>query len=485
MTRKGLSTGEAVAAASRCPVTGLPVQSPDRWRYGSPGGTYSFAVELIAGEIILFRTVGYITADDARAAVNLYREIAAETGLEERPFVIMDDYSQIKGAQSAARRIYIDYFQQRPNLLAAILFNVPPLFRFGYRLAKRLHIDGGIGVHVMADYASAVTLARKILDDSRAGREPHPTEDRVALEHSGRPPVPGDSPEPRPARPDLQEYVDDLLMFISGINWESGGVRDYTVDIDPDHPFRPVYDALAFIKSDLDGLFEERNRAEAEVNAYQERLRRLAGELVSAEERQSRRIALALHDIIGQPLAAAGLNLEALRRRMVTKGFEDELEEVRAILGQTISAAGILTTELSPPIVYELGLWMGIDWLADRFNDQHGLAVDTKLAAAAEPEDQDMKILLFRAVQELLTNVTRHSAATRVLITAKCDGHQVCITVTDNGKGFNLADPAGQGPGIGLFGIRERLEPLGGKIDIENAKPSGARVRLTAPLKRE
>jgi PAS domain S-box-containing protein len=225
--------------------------------------------------------------------------------------------------------------------------------------------------------------------------------------------------------------------------------------------------------------------AQAEINAYQERLRALASELSLTEERERRLLAADLHDHIGQILALAQIKLGALRQEVASPESQASVTEVRDYISQAIRYTRSLTYELGLPILYDLGLEAALEWLAEQMNDQHNLAVQVHRDQQAMPLGEGARVLVFRVVRELLTNVVKHARASKVEIAIARDGHCMHIQVVDDGVGFDTADPGsrfGKTSGYGLFSVRERLTSIGGLVKIDSLPGHGTRVSITVPL---
>ena len=207
-------------------------------------------------------------------------------------------------------------------------------------------------------------------------------------------------------------------------------------------------------------------------DSYHGQLRALAAELSLTEERERRAIAADLHDHIGQTLATARIKLDAL-------GGLRGVEEIRTLVDEAIRYTRSLTFELSSPVLYELGLAPALESLAERMREKHGLAVAVEDDGAAKPMDDDVKVVLFKAVRELLMNVVKHSRAGRAEVVLRRVDRAVEIVVEDDGVGF--AAPVERG-GFGLFSIREGLRHCGGELAIRSETGAGTKVLLKAPL---
>ena len=230
----------------------------------------------------------------------------------------------------------------------------------------------------------------------------------------------------------------------------------------------------------------ERKQAESKLLLYQEKLQSLASELSLVEERERRAIATDLHDQIGQTLSVIKMRCFDLRDQLQDTDFIKKIDEIRELVKQTIQDTRSLTFELSPPVLYELGLVPAIDWLAEQFQLKYGLRCSVETDKKAKPLNQDIEIVLFRSVRELLVNIVKHAQADKVKITIRANKKNLRIRVTDDGIGFTpetKADRTYKGQQFGLFNITERIRHLGGRLEVDSQKGKGTMVTLVAPLK--
>lgn len=229
----------------------------------------------------------------------------------------------------------------------------------------------------------------------------------------------------------------------------------------------------------------EQKKAEEKIHSYQKQLRSLASDLSLTEERERRRIATMLHDHIGQTLAIVKIKLGALLGVKTGPTFADDLNEIREHLELAIQYVRSLTFELSPPILYELGLEAALEWLAEQIHEQHGIQYEFENDMEEKPVSEEIRVFLFTAVRELLVNVAKHANASKVKITVRRVNNNMSIHVADNGIGFNASKMnyyLEENKGFGLFSIRERLTHLGGQVEIRSQKGRGTRVILSVPL---
>jgi signal transduction histidine kinase len=204
-----------------------------------------------------------------------------------------------------------------------------------------------------------------------------------------------------------------------------------------------------------------------------------------AEERERRRIAAELHDRIGQTLAISKLNIGTLKELVPDPDLAKRLEEINSLIDQAIRDTRSLTMELSPPILYELGFEAAVEWLSEQTQSRHDIHVQFASDKQEKPLSQDVQVLLFKIVQELFHNIIKHAGARTAKVSLSKAGEKIKIVVEDDGVGFQTDESgswSGQANGFGLFSIRERLDHLGGRFEIESRPGHGTRVIVSAPL---
>ncbi len=255
-----------------------------------------------------------------------------------------------------------------------------------------------------------------------------------------------------------------------------------------DYPFTDADGTEMILEMDLD--VTESRRAQQELNSAHEnlaaratQLRALAGELTLTEQRERRRMAKVLHDHLQQLLVGAKFRVTILGRAgddVVQEGAR----EVEALLDECILASRSLIAELSPPILHEAGLNAGLEWLARWMADKHGLFVELELEEAGKRLSEDVRLLLFESVRELLFNTVKHSHTRSAAVSVRYVDGQIQVVVSDQGAGFDpkTVPPVGaQGAGFGLFSIHERLDLIGGRLEIYSSPGKGSRFVLVAP----
>jgi signal transduction histidine kinase len=221
---------------------------------------------------------------------------------------------------------------------------------------------------------------------------------------------------------------------------------------------------------------------EQDVETRTAQLRRLIFELSMTEDRERRAVALDLHDHLGQLLSVANVKLAALRAGGTASA--NALAELSDLLMQAERVVRSLAFQISPPVLYELGLVPALEWLTEEMKTVYGITVTVHDDGKPKPLDQAIRSILFRAARELLINVSKHAKVG----TARIDVHRsdggVEVTISDAGVGFDpaaLPVPSARG-GFGLPSVRERLAAIGGEFAIQSVPGDGTVARLRAPF---
>jgi len=233
----------------------------------------------------------------------------------------------------------------------------------------------------------------------------------------------------------------------------------------------------------------EHKRTEKELLEHQAKLKSLASQLSLTEERERHRLATDLHDQISQSLVISKIKLDQLSKSSSSDEFNEPLADISNCLGQIIDDTRALTFDLSYPILYELGFEAAVaEWLTDQIQEKHGIRSEFVNDRHQKPLDDDIRVLLFRNVRELLINVIKHAQANKVKVSIRKVKDHIRVSVEDDGVGFDpveVASMATKRAEFGLFSIRERLEQLGGLIEINSKMGRGSKITMTAPLRRE
>jgi signal transduction histidine kinase len=226
----------------------------------------------------------------------------------------------------------------------------------------------------------------------------------------------------------------------------------------------------------------ERKDAEKELHEHQEILRELSAhhELVREEERAH--IAREIHDEMGQALTALKMDLSVLglESGKTAPKTAKEIQELKRRVDDIIQLVRDVATALRPSAL-DLGITSGIEWLVDEFQKRNGIRCEVKVEDGEIDLAEDRSIVLFRILQESLTNISRHAAARSVEIHLRSSATHVRLDVKDDGRGFDV-EAAGKKKTFGLLGIRERVIMLHGTLNISSVPGEGTQVSVSIPL---
>lgn len=226
--------------------------------------------------------------------------------------------------------------------------------------------------------------------------------------------------------------------------------------------------------------------AERKLLAYQRRLKSLASELALIDEKEKHRIAVQMREKSAQTLIVSKAKLEMLSQSTSSEEFRKIVNDVCRLISETARDLESLSLEINSPTLYELGFEKGVACLVEE-------QIDSKSAIKSKFEDDgqvkllsdDVKILLFRSVRELLSNVTEHSHAQNVKVSIRKLRGQIKVRIEDDGVGFSPSEVAqrkGRQQGFGHFSIGARLREFGGHLEIDSNPEQGCIVTMTAPL---
>jgi len=218
------------------------------------------------------------------------------------------------------------------------------------------------------------------------------------------------------------------------------------------------------------------------------RFRGLAKAVWKVQEDERRRLARELHDGLGQTLTALTNQLERVQQKLDGR----EPGDMAARLADSVEMARLALNEIRelsrlirPPVLDDLGLASALSWLARTLEQRAGLHVELSLSGIEERLDPELETLVFRIIQEALTNVLRHAGADRARVAVARSGGLLVLRVSDGGRGFDAQGAlsgSGAATGSGLRGMRDRLELFGGKLEIISAADQGTLVSASIPL---
>lgn len=226
------------------------------------------------------------------------------------------------------------------------------------------------------------------------------------------------------------------------------------------------------------GVYQIRSnrRVFAELSRLSAQRSELARALISSQESTLRHVSRDLHDEFGQVLTAIGSLLDRTRRTLPQESpARKDLEEVREIAQSTLDSVRSMSQVLHPAILEDGGLGSALDWLISTTRERTGLDIRYEKSGDAWPVDADRGIHIYRVLQEALNNVSRHSGVKDVAVRLVFSPEMLALDVEDRGRGFSNG---ATGRGIGLVGMRERAELLGGTVEFRTPPGGGTEVRL-------
>jgi PAS domain S-box-containing protein len=231
----------------------------------------------------------------------------------------------------------------------------------------------------------------------------------------------------------------------------------------------------------------EQRRAEEALRESERRLRFLSSQLLAAQEKERKRISSELHDELGQALTVMKLRMRSAAKRL--RADQDDLRgEFAGMLGyvdEIIENVRRLSRDLSPSILENLGLSAALRWLVEEFSKHHQVTGAVSTIDLGQLFSQEAQILIYRIFQEALTNIAKHAHAGDVHISIEKLGSYVYFQVEDNGIGFDVPEILardGTQRGLGLAAIDERVNMLGGSLEIHSEKGLGTWISFKVPL---
>jgi signal transduction histidine kinase len=231
----------------------------------------------------------------------------------------------------------------------------------------------------------------------------------------------------------------------------------------------------------------ERKKAEEALRESEKKLRFLSSRLLTAQERERRRISIELHDELGQALMLLKLKLRYIERNLRTDQTEvrQDCEDTLQYIDQVIKNVRRLSRDLSPSILDDLGLLAAIRWLIDDFAKHYNIKTSLDMEDINNLFSREAQIIIYRIFQESLTNIGKHAQATCVSVVIKKRGGKVSFIVKDDGKGFDVEQIQGRDfteRGLGLAAMDERACMLGGFFYIWSQEGKGTEITFTIPV---
>ncbi|HEY7415661.1 MAG TPA: sensor histidine kinase [Ktedonobacteraceae bacterium] len=223
------------------------------------------------------------------------------------------------------------------------------------------------------------------------------------------------------------------------------------------------------------------------LEAIDESNRQRATQIINAQEEERKRVARELHDETSQVLTSLLISLAVVEESVATPEAHERIAETRRLAHQTLRAIRNLSIDLRPSALDDLGLLPALRWYVKEYQHKTSIEVDFQAAGIKERLSTEMETVLYRIVQEALTNVAKHAHANKTWVTLQGDAAAIIATIRDNGRGFDLNKlqkaPGQERGGWGLVGMYERAQLLEGTLDIESQPGHGTTIRTRIPLR--
>ncbi len=236
-------------------------------------------------------------------------------------------------------------------------------------------------------------------------------------------------------------------------------------------------------------LYREEHKKRSALLEHKERLRSLAAKLATAQDQEQRRIAEGLHGEVAQLLAAVSMRLASARSCHSPKKVAEIYDQIDELLDHACQKVRSLSFELTSSTLYRLGLYYGIVELCEIMNQRHNMCFTVQGEVQKDLVDENSATIVFKAVREMLFNVLKHAGVREARVKIECEKEMLKVSVIDRGKGFPGGGPADHslnhklGSGMGLFGIHQRIQDLGGKMAVYSQPDVETRVVLRVPTR--
>lgn len=227
----------------------------------------------------------------------------------------------------------------------------------------------------------------------------------------------------------------------------------------------------------------------AQSERFQERLRRLSRQILSAQEDERRKISRELHDVIAQTLTGINVRLATLRKEATLNAMSlgENIAQTQQLVEHSVQTVHQFARELRPAVLDDLGLIPALRSFMKAFAARTGIRTRLTFSADIEPPNATWRTAFFRVAQEALTNVARHAHATSVALSIRRNAAGITMRIKDNGKSFDVARimAARGGKRLGLLGMSERIEMAGGQFVIASSPGNGTTLTAHMPFRNE
>ncbi len=615
----------------QCAYSGLPISHPEAFVCSDPGNNLHADIARLGKNMLLIKPYGYVSSSAESELQAFIDDFISRQFKSDYGIVYIEDYADITGGDAESRKKYIAYLKNNNRFIGVVLFNLPPIYKISFNLAKKLHFYAS-RAHAVHTYDQAVSLALKLTDGNNASRLKDHDIKALLPDTGNRPPDTAVVSRlsawccrifaelkgvnvffTQKARSRLKrELSDELLKYIASIDWQKPGLPSSANISQDDVSSKKVFDAISFVKSEIDTLMEERASAEAairesearyrllvenaksgfleydyntrqiisvneemiqiagysksellsidpallftkesrkiflerlsQINSgksvspdvvyqfirkngdvwwalmnsnityqngrpvrtgavvtditklkqtenklleYQEKLKRLSIRLSMIEEDQRRSMASHLHETIGQELFVMQLQINAFEKFLDNPALLSPLTQIKDQLLKIIKETKNLTFDLSPPVLYDFGFQEALKTLSESIELKHNIHVQTYFEGEMDRFDDEIKVILYRNLKELIHNSVKHADAKKIIIRFKNSSSGLYVELSDDGIGFDAESynsESSSHDGFGLFDIREKLNHLGGRLIIDSTPGKGTAISMQVPL---
>jgi len=229
----------------------------------------------------------------------------------------------------------------------------------------------------------------------------------------------------------------------------------------------------------------ERNRALKEIKTYRDALKQLTTEITLLEEKQRREIAANIHDHLSQSLVLSNMQINALQKKSKDEQLLEGLQHIEKYIAEALEFSRKITYDLSPPILYEMGIAATIQLMVQKIQDENDILIDYRSEVEEIDLPEQTLVLLYRAIKEIIFNALKHANAGKLKVYFRKDERGLDIQISDDGIGFDAHEVEARrtvNKGYGLFAVRERVQNLEGQLSITSQIGSGTEVRIRVPI---
>jgi signal transduction histidine kinase len=272
------------------------------------------------------------------------------------------------------------------------------------------------------------------------------------------------------------------IIFISAIHltdldrmegYDRGGVDYISVPVIPE-----------LLRAKV-SVFAELHRKTRQLEILNQQLHNLSGRLIASQDEERRRFARELHDGLGQELTAAKMAIDSILLDTSSEFKRQAVDQASSLIDGAIQQVRSVSHLLHPPLLDEIGLQAALSWYSDGLTKRSGIETSIALQPSDFPRlTPNLETMVFRIIQEALTNVFRHSSARKCWVSVTKEANQVQVLVRDDGVGITdeIAAFSPENIGVGIGGIRQRIKEVGGELRLKNAAPSGTILEAIIPI---